>query len=285
MNEIEFLRRDYAAIPGPDSRSVARARERLRGQESPATRRLHRGGGLLAVAVCVAALTLLLVELPFGNSGVDVARADPAAAGFRALSAKTGIWHYRSRFTFSYGSRISERDVTEGWSTSRDLPWFSAYVSQRTTGSSTIPEETTSGRCGTILWDGPRPGVVRFVTTRAVAEPDPVADYRRAYLDGTVISQTATTYHGIPAYRLVFDQGEWRQTWTIRRSDYVPLETSGVDTKIGPVPERYTTTYTLFELLPASTGTLAHLKPREHPGARVLRYGGKAFPGCTRFRQ
>jgi hypothetical protein len=285
MNEIELLRHDYAAIPEPDSRSVARARDSLlRTQASLTGSRPFRPRLFLAFALAIAATTVIALEYPFGNSGVDVARADPAAAGFRALSAKTGVWHYRSLSTLSEGSRSSERDITEGWSTARDLPWFAHSVTERTpAGGSGWIDELTNGHCGTIYWSGPSPGVLRVISQRVLAEPDPVEDYRRAYLRGTVISQTATTYHGIPAYRLVFDLGEWRQTWTIRRSDYVPLQRSGIDTKIGPVPRSYTTTYTLFELLPPTADTLAHLRPQQHPGARVLRYGGKPLVGCTRF--
>jgi hypothetical protein len=125
--------------------------------------------------------------------------------------------------------------------------------------------------------------VIRFISQHVVSEPNPVADYRRAYLHGTVISQTATTYHGVAAYRLVFDLGEYRETWTLRRADYVPLEQHGIDTTIGPQPRSYSVTYTLFELLPPTTGALAHLRPLPHPVARVFRYGGKPFPGCKRF--
>lgn len=32
-------------------------------------------------------------------------------------------------------------------------------------------------------------------------------------------------------------------------------------------------------------GALAHLRPLPHPGAHVLRYGRKPFPGCKRFGQ
>jgi hypothetical protein len=97
MNEIELLRHDYAAIPEPDSRSVARARDSLLRTQAPLARsRPRRPRLFLAFALAIAATTVIALEHPFGNSGVDLARADPAAAGFRALSAKTGVWHYRA---------------------------------------------------------------------------------------------------------------------------------------------------------------------------------------------
>jgi len=287
MNEVELLRRDYAAIPEPDDRSVARARDRLRrAHASPARRRLRSSRRLLVVALAIAATAVVAIERPFGHSGVDIANAEPAAAGYRALSAETGVWHYRSRVTYAEGSRVSERDVIEGWSTARDLPWFARSVTVRTPASGPPwIEEFTTGRCGAILWDGPDRGRLSFISDRAVPEPNPVADYRRAFLHGTVVSQTATTYHDVAAYRLVFDLGEWRQTWTLRRSDYVPLEQHGIDTTTGPLPRSYTNTYTLFEQLPPTTGALAHLRPQPHPSATIQRYGGKPRPGCTRFRR
>jgi len=286
MNEIELLRREYAAIPEPDLRMVEQARARLRrSQALPARPATTRPRLLLAVALVVAAASLITVERPFGNGGVDVARADPAAAGFRALSAATGVWHYRARSSLGEGSQVSERDVIEGWSTSRNLPWFSRSITERTPvgGASSFVEEYSSGRCGSIMWDGPPYDVLRRITDPAAAEPDPVADYRRAYLRGTVISQTATDYHGMPAYHLVFDLGPWRETWTIRRSDYAPLQVSGVNSKIGPDPEWNKTTYTLFQLLPATPTTLRHLRPHAHPNAQVLHYGNKPRAGCKRF--
>jgi hypothetical protein len=42
---------------------------------------------------------------------------------------------------------------------------------------------------------------------------------------------------------------------------------------------------TLFELLPSTAGTLAHLQPQPHPGASILHYGDKPYRGCTRFRR
>jgi hypothetical protein len=286
MNELELLRRDYAAVPEPDDPSVARALDRLQQRQASLARPGFRTPRrILVVALIIAATAVVAIERPVGH-GVDVANAEsPAAAGFRALSARSGIWHFRSRVSLAEGSRVIERDVTEGWSTARHLRWFARSVTERTpAGGSSFAEEFATGRCGAILWDGPGPGVLRFVSELAVPEPNPVADYRRAYLHGRVISQTAVSYRGIAAYRLVFDLGGWHETWTLRRGDYVPVTESGVETTIGPLPRSYSVTYTQFELLTPTAGTLAQLRPQPHPGASILRYGGRPRPGCTRFR-
>ena len=231
----------------------------------PARRRRWLG---VAFAALVALGALAAAALLRGGDEGPVRLVDRAYA---AISPRSGIMH----FVAQYGSRANAR-YEETWV---DL---AAPAHRRTVQSSdghvtrqVVSTRPAQGRAKRTASSGPVPPAPEYPTTAVEAGNDPVLVFRKLLHVGTVLSQTAITYDGRPAYRLVIRytppykladdvwKGE-RVVYTVDRRTYLPLEFRWRGDRVmgGGVS---VTRYPVFEMLPSTPQTRALLRPVAHP--------------------
>ncbi len=282
MNELELIRDACATVREPHDDAIAAAREALRreirefeAQSAPARRgrpwrALAVGAG---IAVALGGFLTLVVSSRQSPLGVRV-----AAAADEALSPTNGdIVHEVTRTTVTFhagGRTTSSTSAVETWLASRSpLARLDQY------GTGPLDSETIlTTSCGQISYD---PGANLFtVSTYSVAaqilRSTPVSLFHDARRHGHVHFSGATTFHGIPAFKLIVTQYGSETTYIVRRVNGYPLEI--VERRVtASDTQTSVTTYAVFEHLQRTPRTARLLRITPHPGAFFLR-----LPRATR---
>jgi hypothetical protein len=272
VTELEVLRREFDAVPDPESASVASAREALLREIARApdrhswpVLRLSLAGGIAIAALVVG----LVIALPRHD---ELPRSDVAAATYRAATPAHRIRHELYRTVWNKNNQITERWV----STSR--PYAFRMVAP--------PTEYTLSQCGEMSYDA-RLNLLS-VTNVLISNPaaqgyfafnDPLQQFLRAYRGGAVRYRGKATFHGIPAYKLTVSRSGTEFTYLVRRSNYYPLQTTQKNRQT-----TLTTTYLRFGYVPRNLRTEPLLVMSLHRGA-FLMHSGSAVPraGCEGF--
>lgn len=262
MNELELAQAAYASVPEPDAATVADARAafvaRIGRRRS---RRLPVALGFAAAAA--AASVAVLGLLPSRAEGLP-AKAIIRGAYVASLPPVSGIRHVReSLHTVGFpGHSILDE-------------WFSvtapfALHTRAADASSGLLQESEWSTCGSITYDSrqnalsvngwPTPLTVRH-SLRLVS--DPLLAFQAAYRGHRVSYGDKTTFNGLPAYKLVIDQGHGTTlTYIVRRGSFAPLQDTR--TVAGVRGGTTVTTYLAFETLTRTPQNerLLHVAPR-----------------------
>ncbi len=293
IDELERVRRECEALPGPGPATVAAARSALRAEIEASiavaggrSRRHRRRVWLLAVAGC-AVLLIGVVALVFPAKR-DPVGVEIAAAAYAALNPTGGeIVHVVSRSVSTTRIKLTGKatfsaSVEEVWSSSstpyrvRERHW------NGTRRSGPYLSETETTACGQL---GYLPASNTFELSPDTYMPlvDPAAGYRNAYRHGRVHYRGKTSFHGIPAFKLLVTQYGANNTLIVRRDNYYPLKTV-TRRDIAKSVSTVVTTYSAFEYITRNHGNEHLLHVAAHPGAFFLRLaapmpGGKACRG------
>jgi hypothetical protein len=295
MNELELIRRECEALPGPNEATVAAARAALRREigswpviepRRPRSRRVRRSlAAAASVAVLIAAVLVLVIPARQTPIGVRIA----AAAG-EALSPSNGdIVHATSRSVSVLRSRVTGKTTTststdESWATSgKPYALLDRYRSAGDTGAFT----TLTTPCGQISYDA---GGANLISVQPGSEPaqifsgSPAAAYRAALPHGRVHYLGKTTFRGIPAFRLDVTQDGLVTTWIVRRDNDYPLKTAS-RRQSRQFVSTYVTTFSTFEHVPRTPENERLLQLPPHPGAFFVRLPGSSPTGenCKHF--
>jgi len=282
MNELEVIRRECDALPGPDDATIAVARAALRAEieawskleHQPRPRpRSRRVRSSLAAAASLAGLivfSVLVITNKQSPIGVNI-----AAAAEDALSPSNGdIVHATSRTVLVYRSKVGGKTTT---STSSDEEWVAggspnARVDRYAYPDGKGAQTVLTTLCGQVAYDS----VVNLFTVSPDAVPvqvlqsDPGATYRDAYRHGRVHDRGRMTFHGIPAVRLVVTQYGAVSTMIVRRNNGYPLKTV-MRRETARTVATYVTTYSTFEHLRRTPSSERLLQLAPHPGAFFVR--------------
>lgn len=294
MNELDVIRRECDALPGPDEATVAAARAALlREIESwpvieprrPDRRRMRRS---LAVAASLAILitAVLVLVIPARQSPIGVRIA---AAADEALSPSNGdIVHATSRSVSVLRSLVTGKTITstysDEWWTTGEPPY--ARVDRYTSADGYMDDTILTTPCGQISYA--RGANLFSVSPGAEATrtfvSSPAAAYRDAYRHGHVHYRGKTTFRGIPAFRLDVTQYGLVSTLIVRRDNGYPLKT------VSRRPSRrsvstYITTFSTFEHIPRTSESERVLQLPPQPGAFFVRMPGTSPTGesCEHF--
>jgi hypothetical protein len=286
MTEIEILKREFDAVPAPEERTMAAAREALLrdiagGAKTPRVW-ARRGRIRLAVTVGAAAVIAGVVTVVIPHSD-RLTGSQIAAAAYRAVTPAEGrIWHRVMRTTRTpLGGTEPHPEIWERW-----VATSSPYgLRDRSPGWG----EEEVGPCGSIryaardnvyrVWHEPlAPNDRRPYDVAINGAIDPARQYRHLFRSGRVRYRGETTFQGMRAYRLVVGGRETSVTYLVRRDNFYPLRTvRRTQTYIEVV------TFLTFEFLPRNARSNRLLHVARHPGASVRQGGSLPRGACHRF--
>jgi hypothetical protein len=280
IDELELIRRECEAVPGPDPATVVAARSALRTAIDASLvvvvtrpRRRVRPMWLVAVAsvaVLVTCLAVLVVPDRRSPIGVQV-----AAAAYAVLNPTDGrivhaVSHSVSTIRNSKTGKVAvSTSVDESWSSSgapsavHDRHW------SRTHRSSAYQWESETTHCGTLSYSSASNMFALGGTTDPrLAAPGafyrPVNSRYMHYLG-------KTSFHGIPAFKLAATGYGYGGDFTliVRRDNYYPL-------RIVMRRGNWTvvTTYLTYGYVARNPRSEHLLHLATHPGAFFLRYPG-----------
>lgn len=275
MSELELIRDSCASLPEPQEDVVAAAREVLRreirefeAQSAPPRPRPSRALVLGAgIAVALAGLFALVLSSRQSPLGVRVA----AAADEALIPTNGDIVHEVSRTTITFQTSrrtTSSTSAVETWLASR--PPLAALDRYGTGPLDSVTVLTTD--CGQISYEL---GANLFTVSPAsipaqIVRSTPVSLFHDARRHGRVHFSGATTFRGIPAFKLVVTQYGSETTYIVRRANGYPLET--VDRRVtASLTRTSVTTYSVFQHLRRTPRTERLLRITPHPGAFFLR--------------
>jgi hypothetical protein len=286
MTEIEFLHREFDAVPAPEEGTVAAARAALlrdiAGESQPSRVWGRRGWIRLAVVTGAVALAagVLTAVIPHSDR---LTGSEIAAAAYRAVTPVDGrIWHRVTRTSRTpLGGVEGQPEVWERW-VATSPPYG---LRDRSPGWG----ETEIGPCGSIQYvarenvfnvshkrvapNDPRPYDVAIN-----GATDPARQYRHLFRSGRVRYRGETTFQGIAAYRLAVGGPETSVTYLVRQDNFYPLRTiRRTQTYIEVV------TFLKFEYVPRNARTSQLLHIGKHPRASVHQSGPRPRGACARF--